>query len=199
MKLIGCAGQARNGKDVTADHLARKLGWNRGAFASNVKRIFCDAFGVDYEFIEHWKTVPNAPEDFQMAVRNALQFIGDGFRQIKGEVWIDMLLRDEPDSLIISDIRYVNELRAVRKRGGVNVLIYRPGFMNDDPNDSEAVMRRFATHFLKMGREGSVSSSGDYGLVDFFIVNDGSVDDLFAKIDDLVVPHLSLLSQATLV
>ena len=131
-----------------------------------------------------------------MAVRQGLQFIGDGFRQIKGDVWIDMLLRDELDSLIISDIRYVNELRAVSERGGRNILIYRPGFLNDDPNDSEAVMRRFVTHFLKIGREGRVRSDGDYGLVDFFIVNDGSLGDLLQKIDDLVVPHLSLSTEA---
>jgi hypothetical protein len=197
MKLIGCAGQARNGKDVTADHLASRLGWKRGAFASNVKRIFCSTFGVDYEFIEKWKTVHDVPEGFQMAVRQGLQFIGDGFRQIKGDVWIDMLLRDRPESLIISDIRYVNELRAVNERGGRNILLYRPGFLNDDPNDSEAVMRRFVTHFLKTGREGIVRSEGDYGLVDFFIVNDGSVDDLLQKIDDLVIPHLSLSEQAS--
>lgn len=190
MKLIGCAGQARNGKDITADYLAKKLGWGRGAFASNVKRIFCEAFGVEPDFIEEWKTSSEMPEGFQMVVRKALQFIGDGFRQIKDGVWVDMLLRDNPDSLIISDIRYINELKAVRERGGINILIYRPGFMNDDPNDSEAVMKRFALHFIDGGREGRVRSQGDYGLVDFFLVNDGSLDDLYGKIDSLVVPHL---------
>lgn len=190
MKLIGCAGQARNGKDITADYLAKRLGWGRGAFASNVKRIFCESFGVEPEFIEEWKTSREVPEGFQMAVRKALQFIGDGFRQIKGGVWIDMLLRDEPESLIISDIRYVNELRAVKDRGGYNILICRPGFLNDDPNDSEAVMRKFATHFLETGREGKVSSEGDYGLVDFFVINDGSLEELYDKLDSLVVPHL---------
>jgi hypothetical protein len=190
MKLIGCAGQARNGKDVTADYLALKLGWNRGAFASNVKKIFCDTFMVDSNFIEKWKTSKEVPDGFQMVIRKALQFIGDGFRQIKDEVWVEMLLNSDFDSMIISDIRYVNELKAVRQRGGINILIYRPGFMNDDPNNSEAVMKRFANHFIENKVEGKVCSQGDYGLVDFFIVNDSSLEDLYAKIDALVIPHL---------
>lgn len=190
MKLIGIAGQARAGKDTSADYLAEKLGWARSAFASNVKKIFCEAFSAHPEFIETWKTRNEIPEGFGTPVRKALQFIGDGFRQIKDSVWVDMLLKDISSPTIISDIRYVNELRAVKERGGKTVLVYRPGFLNDDPNDSEAVMRRFVSHFLDLGQEGLVNSTEEYGLVDFFIINDGSVSSLHSKIDSLVLPHL---------
>jgi hypothetical protein len=193
MRLLACAGQLRQGKDVTADYLAKRLGWGRGSFASNVKRIFCETFGADLDFIEKWKTVSEPPPGFKIPVRQALQFIGDGFRSIKDEIWIEMLLRDPEISLIISDVRYRNELSAVRARGGINILIYRPGFINDDPNDSEAQIRGFVEYFLQRGGEGKIDSSpGDFGLVDFFLVNDGSLDDLYSKIDRLILPHLMI-------
>lgn len=194
MKLIGCAGQLRNGKDVTADFLGDRLGWNRGAFASNVKRIFCETFNVDPEFIEKWKTIPQPPPGFNKSIRQSLQFIGDGFRTIKDGIWIEKLLRDCPDSLIISDIRYKNELSKVKELGGINILIYRPGFLNDDPNPSESVMKDFVLHFLEKGVEGKVKSNGDYSLIDYFLINNGEISDLHNKIDNLVISQLKEVS-----
>lgn len=191
MKLLGCAGQLRNGKDVTADYLAHKLGWARGAFASNVKRIFCETFNVDSDFIEQWKTISEPPPGFSMPVRQALQFIGDGFRSIKDGIWIEKLLKCNTNSLIISDIRYKNELLKVKQLNGHNILIHRPGFLNDDPNPSEAVMKEFVLHFLDNKLEGKVESKSEaYSLIDFFLINDGTLDDLYSKIDNLVLPHI---------
>jgi hypothetical protein len=188
--VIGVAGQLRQGKDVAADHLARALDLKRGAFATGVKQVFCEYFGVDMAFVERWKVVDEPPPGFLVSVRKSLQFIGDGFRSIKDDVWVERLFSQHPDDMAISDVRYRNELAAVRERGGFNLLVYRPGFMNDDPNGSEAQIRPFVEHFLAGGKEGRVAAHGDFGLVDFFVVNDGGIGDFHAKIDDLVVPFL---------
>ena len=190
LKFVGCAGQQRVGKDVTSDYIAHRLGWGRGAFATKVKSVFCDVFGVDMDFIEKWKVVPEPPPGFDMPVRQALQFIGDGLRGIKGSVWIDSLMNRNMGSMAISDIRYRNELLAVKEHGGVNILIHRPGYLNDDPNQSEAQIRPFVEHFLLNGQEGKNDMEGDHGLVDFFIVNDGNLERLYSKIDRLVLPAL---------
>jgi hypothetical protein len=194
--VIGVAGQLRQGKDLASDHLARTLGLDRGAFATGVKQVFCEYFGVDMAFVERWKVVDEPPPGFLVSVRKSLQFIGDGFRSIKDDVWIERLFSQHPHDVAISDVRYRNELAAVRERGGINVLIYRPGFMNDDPNGSEAQIRPFVEHFLAEGREGGVTADGDFGLVDFFLVNDGGIDDFRAKIDELVVPFLKRSAMA---
>lgn len=188
--VIGVAGQFRQGKDKASDHLAERLGFGRDAFAFGVKRVFCEYFGVDMDFVEKWKVVDEPPPGFLTSVRRALQLIGDGFRKIKDDVWIEALFRRSPDGVVVSDVRYRNELAAVRARGGVNLLIYRPGFLNDDPNGSEAQIRPFVEHFLSRGEEGRVSGDGDFGLVDFFVVNDGGLDDFYGKLESLVVPHL---------
>lgn len=197
--VIGVAGQFRQGKDKASDYIAQELGLNRDAFAFGVKNVFCDYFGVDMDFVERWKVVDEPPPGFLISVRRALQLIGDGFRTIKDDVWIEALFRRSPMGVVVSDVRYRNELATVKSRGGFNLLVYRPGFMNDDPNGSEAQIRPFVEHFLAKGEEGRVESEGDFALVDFFVLNDGGLDDFYAKLDYLVIPFLRRSFQASLV
>lgn len=194
--VIGVAGQFRQGKDKASDHLAHSLELGRDAFAFGVKSVFCEYFGVDMDFVERWKVVDEPPPGFLISVRRSLQLIGDGFRNIKDDVWVEALFRRSPSRVVVSDVRYRNELATIKSRGGSNVLVYRPGYMNDDPNGSEAQIRPFVEHFIAMGVEGKVESEGEFGLVDFFVVNDGGLDDFYAKLDSLVVPFLKRPARA---
>lgn len=154
MYVIGVAGQAQMGKDTLADELHILLNecggvqWTRAAFASNVKRVFMETFDVDADFVEKWKVITENPPDFDMPVRQALQFIGDGFRKIKSTVWLDIPFRDNVPK-IISDVRYINEFCRVKKEGGMNILVGRPDKLNDDPNGSEAQIRPYVVWCLK--------------------------------------------------
>lgn len=148
MKLIAVYGQLANGKDILCDDLAVELNqksgekWERGAFANAVKNTFCSAFDVDRDFIEKWKRIDSPPPGFLLPIRKGLQNIGDGFRQIVPDIWIKIALREAiNNNMIISDGRYINEAKSVKENGGINVLIYRDGFLNDDPNPSEAQLR----------------------------------------------------------
>jgi hypothetical protein len=56
---VGIGGQARSGKDTLGAHLVQRLNasgklgcWERRGFATPVKRIFIDTFGVDENFVE---------------------------------------------------------------------------------------------------------------------------------------------------
>ena len=128
--------------------------WTRGAFADAVKDTFCRAFNVDRAFIEKWKRINTPPPGFAISVRQGLQKIGEGFRQNVPDIWIEIALRDKSDNLIISDGRYINEAKAVCEKKGINVLIYRDGFLNNDSNLSEAELRpllEYANDFLSDG------------------------------------------------
>ena len=203
MKVICVAAQFNSGKDEFSDHLSKKLHeislyrWYRRAFALPVKEIFCQSFDVDMEFVEKWKRIPEPPPGFLMPVRQALQFIGNGYRQIKESIWIDLALRDKTRNLIISDSRYINEAKAVRDNNGVNFLLLRPGYINDDPNPSEAELRPMVEYCSKRVKEGPINHA-DYkdapeGLqyYDYFLVNDGTLADFKKKIDDVVTPYLN--------
>lgn len=212
-KIVLFAGQMESGKDTSADLLAARLNaavpparphkggdgppgrtnigyavrrlWTRTAFALKVKQIFCDTFGVDLEFVEKWKRVKEPPPGFLMPVRDILIDIGNGFRAYCPTVWIDYVLR-LPGDLIVSDGRYLNELRAVRAAGGVVALCWRPGKENELDSPSEQELRPLLRALIASGRRGRIRK-GDPGgdLVDYFLVNDGGVADLKPKVAEV--------------
>jgi len=203
MKVIGLAGQMRNGKDVIADYLALNLGWERTAFAKNVKQVFMDTFDVSWDFVEEWKVKPENPPSFDMPIRQGLQFIGDGFRKIQGDIWIELAFRKMTKPSIISDVRYINELVKINDVDGINILVYRPGHLNDDPNGSEAQIKPVVEWFRDTGLEGNVVEQvleqkccatdipHDCLKVDLFIINDGNLDDLYDKCSQMIVPFIN--------
>jgi hypothetical protein len=222
--VIGVAAQAQMGKDTLADRLQEKLNerltnnrnkslsesewnesafsWERSAFASNVKKVYADTFGVDQDFIEEWKVKDEIPPGFDMPVRKGLQFIGDGFRKIKSLIWVDLCFRDSIPK-IISDVRYINEFTRVNKEGGLNILIGRPDMLNDDPNGSEAMIRPFVEWSLSnLPNKFNVMVKGDLDaldletppenmeLFDVFIRNDGTKEELYDIVDTQLVPFV---------
>ena len=209
MNVIGIGGQLGSGKDTLADYLAAKLNtrfkcallWRRIGFAHAVKKVFMDSFNVSWDFIETWKRNPEPPPGFDKNIRQSLQFIGDGFRQIRSNIWIETAFREDMPK-IISDVRYLNEAEAIKKHDGLTVLVWREGHENDDPNPSESQIKPTVDWFVKSGLEGYVKDKlsdclGVYGeggkllnpsLFDFFIRNDGNLDQLYKKVDDLLIP-----------
>jgi hypothetical protein len=187
--VVGIGGQLENGKDVLADHLGQVLAgkWERDAFAAEVKKVFETTFGVTREWVERWKRIDTPPPGFLKTVRQMLIDIGDGFRSFRADVWIDKALRREGQRVILSDARYLNEMRAVKDRGGVTIAIYRPDRDNSNPNASERELRRYIQKFIDAGVRGV---TGD-DLVDLFVVNDAGVDGLFAFADAVVTPFIA--------
>lgn len=219
--VIGVAGQAQMGKDTLADRLQEVLNWNsevqwqRAAFAHGVKEVYADTFGVSREFIEEWKVKDEVPPGFDMTVRKSLQFIGDGFRQIRSSVWVDRPFRTTAPK-IISDVRYPNEFEKIKQEGGINILVGRTDKLSDDPNGSEALIKPYVEWALaqeceeavnvhlnakrvmeSMGAEEIVSGTdAPEGTDNFhlFVQNDGTLDEFYNKIDNIVVPYIQSFS-----
>lgn len=191
---VGIGGQARSGKDTLGNHLVMRLTsstsalWQRRGFADAVKKIFMDAFGVDRAFVERWKTLPETPPGFEMPVRSCLTEIGDGFRRMRPTVWIDKLFSDVSFHQVVTDVRYFNEIAAIRQHGGAVILVYRPGFENDTPNPSEQELRPLIRALVALEIEGEVRDLET--PCDYFLLNTGSIADLDRKVDELVLPTL---------
>jgi hypothetical protein len=196
MKYICIGGQMRAGKNVIGDYICRRLGFTETSFAKPVKEIFCRAFGVDMDFVEKWKVREECPPGFNKTVRQTLQFIGDGFRASNPNVWVDYAFANNPVMSCYTDGRYVNELRRVKAEGGVNILLRRPSHENNCDNESEAQIKRlvdwFVANDIPEGRfSDQLGAPEGCNFVDFFLVNDGDVRGLYAKLDRLVIPRLS--------
>lgn len=146
MKIISLSGRKGAGKDeVCAAILAAYPGGLRLAFADPLKQEICDACGVSLQTINDNKSV----------FRPILQWWGTEFRrqfQKQPDYWIDQLRlqlyhcqMQKVPYVIVTDARFLNELRMVKRMGGVTVLVNRPhtGETDIDPHSSEQEWRQW--------------------------------------------------------
>jgi hypothetical protein len=162
-KLIGLVGRARVGKDTVANffrttHTLRRFaqpmkdavkvlyGWSDLIIESNLKD----------EIDTKWGITPRTAM-IHMA-ETTKQFIGPDF-------FIKRLFHDWKDEpIIISDVRFENEIREIHKRGGITIKISRSGIHKYD----------FEDHI------DSLETTYEIG-------NDGSLDELVHEIEILKV------------
>jgi hypothetical protein len=74
------------------------------------------------------------------------------------------------DKVVLTDVRYPNEYRAIKNREGIIIRIVKPGIGAVNGHSSETALDNFA--------------------FDATIVNDGSIYDLNKKIDNLIKERL---------
>ena len=95
-------------------------------------------------------------------VRELLQGIGQGLRDaIDPNLWVKILFANTEDwsNYIIADVRYPNEIKAIKERNGILLRI--------DRKDAGA------------GNHSSETALDDYKEWDVHIENNGSIEDLF--------------------
>ncbi len=205
-KTIGIGGQLANGKDETANYLAERLNalcqesWKRNAFANKVKEVFETSFCKNRAWTEEWKRKEMAPPGFKKNVRQCLIGIGDGFRQMNPTIWIDQAFHNQETHQIISDCRYVNECNYIRERGGITILLWRDGFMNSLQNASEQdfmpfIKKCIETQSWTTGETRWKPFEGEIGAgmempFDFFLRNEGTIEDLKNKVDNILIPFI---------
>lgn len=155
--IIGLTGYAGSGKDTAAEVLVRR-GWTRLAFADKVK-----------ELATHlgWDGSKEGPG------RDFLESVGQGVRDTVGEhAWRNVVLRqifkeqEALRSVVVTDVRYPNEVNALTGSGGRIVRVVRPGYGPQGPSDSLL----------------------DDFIPDLELTNDGTVNELRAKIISYVDP-----------
>ncbi len=122
--ILGLMGPAGSGKSTVASYLERKYGAKRYSLADPLKEIAMRVFGFSrnqcYGTQAEKETVDPR---YNFSPRWLLQRLGtEGCRAVLGEnVWTDALIyrisKDEPDFAVIEDVRFVNEVNAIRSIG----------------------------------------------------------------------------------
>lgn len=167
--LVGLIGKKRSGKDTFAVTLTEHRGFERFAFADPLKAavysvnpIVCDGGLVkrlrDVVDRHGWEEAKENRE-----VRRLLQEYGVSIREIQPGFWVDATMRPALDALgtsrvVVTDVRFPNEVEAIKVAGGSIVRITRPGLVSDDQHVSETAL-------------------DDY-VADHTVVNDGTLIDL---------------------
>jgi hypothetical protein len=140
--IIGIAGFQGSGKDTIADYLCNIYGFKRDSFAATLKDAVAAVFGWDRELLEGrtresrawreqvdpwWANRLNMPE---LTPRYVLQVWGTEVarKSFHDDIWIASLenkLRKTNNDIVISDVRFPNEIRAIRNADGVVIRVKR--------------------------------------------------------------------------
>ena len=187
--LIGVVGLIGSGKDTVSKRLEQKHGFRRDSFAKSLKDAVSAMFNWDREMLEgngddsrQWREQPDEfwSKKFGKTVtpRWVLQHFGtEVMRQhMHDAIWIDSCLsRYDGQPTVISDTRFQNELKTIKENKGQIILVKR----------GELPTRE------QMQDKGAHKSEWDWmgWNFDHVIDNDGSREDLYKKVDDLIVSN----------
>jgi len=144
MILIGLTGRAQSGKDSVADYLEVQHGFIGMAFADPIKNALDVMFGED---VDDGRDKEAVIDWIGKSSRELMQTLGTewGRQMIHHDLWVRCLERalaenldtNDPHPIVITDVRFENEARWIRERGGKIWLIRRPDAAPARPHPSE--------------------------------------------------------------
>ena len=170
--------------------LEEQSGWEVKKFAGKLKTIASLLTGVrinDFEDQEFKKLDMN-PE-WGMTYREFLQKLGtEAMRDgLHTNVWVNALFADyrppkmseyNPSNWIITDLRFPNEMEAVKERKGITIRVVRPhGYTN--PHTGEYKEMPLSYH--------PSETALDDANFDYEIINDGTIADLVKKVREILI------------
>jgi hypothetical protein len=210
--IIGVCGFIGSGKDTVADYLVNLHHFRRESFANTLKDAVSAVFGWDRTMLEgrtkqarEWRELQDNWWTNRLGMvitpRWVLQNWGtevcrNGFHD---DIWIASLenkLRNSTDDVVISDCRFPNEIRAIKKAGGRVVRVVRgpePEWynaavsQNRGPNGNST----WALSGRQLEQLGVHESETAWVGTKFDVVldNNSTLDDLYQQVKRLVQDH----------
>jgi hypothetical protein len=207
--IIGFIGFIGSGKDTAADYLVNYHGFRRDSFANTLKDAVACVFGWDRTLLEGRTSEARKWREQQdewwtkrlgkpITPRWVLQYWGtevcrQGFHD---DIWIASLenkMRKTADNIVISDVRFPNEITAIHNAGGLVVRIKR----GEDPEWYDAAVSTnrgpdgnstWSLSISKLERLGIHTSETAWvgGDIDHTVINNTTIDDMFGQIKNLV-------------
>jgi dephospho-CoA kinase len=175
---IAFTAKLRAGKDTAAHHLYIQHGFDKVAFGDALKRIAHETFSWVSEFSKP---------------RALYQNVGQLMREIDSEVWIkhaEMAVQGAIDfrvntgaeqiGIVLTDVRQQNEVDWCRANGFTIIRITSPD------EDRIARAKIAGDDFNEADLAHETESHIDGFAVDYEVTNDGSLDDLKRKVDEIM-------------
>lgn len=185
--LVGIAGQKQSGKNTVAKLIAAHLPGETVeiAYATKMKESLAAFLGIPVEWIDLLKEgtsrikIHPDPDlslelieglfSVELTFREAIQRYGtEAHRDVfRDSFWIEEALRDRDKSkiTIVTDVRFPNEMEAIRDRGGMMIKVVRPGLPEDEHPSEQGI------------------PDDDCQVV---ILNDGTLDELAIGVEGLL-------------
>lgn len=207
--IIGICGFIGCGKDTAADYLVNFHEFRRESFAGILKDAVSAVFGWDREMLEgrtrqsrEWREQvdtwwANRLDMPTLTPRWVLQYWGTEVlrRGFHDDIWIAGLenkLRNSRDNVVISDCRFPNEIQAIKNQGGQVIWVQRGELpewydhavaANKGPKHIGWALGKDQLSKYKIHASETSWVGTDF---DAIVDNNGSLDDLYQQIKNLV-------------
>lgn len=207
--IIGITGLIGSGKDTAANYLITHHKFKKESFANTLKDAVAAVFGWDRELLEgqskHSREWREQVDEWwsdrlgrEITPRLVLQQWGTEVcrKAFHDDIWIASVenkLRKTKDDIVISDLRFPNELRAIKNSGGITIRITRG--QNPEWYDAAAAYNRgpngnelWAVSKAKLDKFGvHASEYSSVGLkYDHYVDNNGTIDELHKKLESII-------------
>jgi hypothetical protein len=174
MTLIGLVGTKGVGKDTVGDYLT---GYTKRAFATSIKQACAILFDLSPHIFEG-DDKELCDKRHGMSPRQMLQLVGtDFFRdKVDADFWIHHFKhwysQHVSDNIVVTDLRFQNEVDAIKALGGIVVRITR----------SHETGGRHTLADTHVTKQGVATLQG----VDYYVANDSTLEHLYAQIDKIL-------------
>lgn len=179
--LIGVLGRKGSGKDTVSDYVVKKFNFEKMTLAEPLKNACKELFNFSDEQL-YGDLKETIDPQWEISPRKVLQWLGtDVIRNrinelnpnIGNNFWV-MLLRikylqklsqNKIINVIVSDVRFQNEIDMIHQLGGKVIKLTRPSINNADAHESEKNI--------------------DNLKGDIDIINDSTLDELYKNVDEI--------------
>ena len=216
--IIGFVGFIGSGKDTAADYLVNFHGFRRDSFAATLKDAVANVFGWDRTLLEgrtkesrEWREQEDAWWSERLGKpitpRYILQYWGtevcrNGFHS---DIWIASLenkLRKTADNVVITDVRFTNEIKSIKDAGGKVFRIKRgadPSWYEYAVNFNQGPTNmRWSLSKMQLDRDNVHASEFSWvgnKHIDAEIDNNGTIDDLYNQLRSQVEDRLGAIER----
>jgi len=207
MALISLSGLIGSGKDTVSDYLVTECGYTRESFAGPLKDAVSVIFNWDREMLEGKTAEARARREVvdrwwakrldipHLTPRWVLQHFGTEVcrNNFHDAIWIASLENKlhglEGKDIVVSDVRFINELEMLEKIGAKTVRVFR----GDNPEwwETALAVPKYDEALVKMQTVyGSIhQSEWDWAphKFDVLLSNNGTLEDLYVGIRNQVL------------
>jgi len=196
--IIAISGLIGSGKDTVADYLVNIHEYRRESFAGNLKNAMCEIFGWERNMVEgrskssrDWREQVDEWWAERLGIphltpRWVLQHVGtDVIRgHFHDDIWLASLenkLRKTDDNIVISDVRFKNEVKMLKDLGAICVEVIRgdrPDWYKHAATNDVATLTKLGVHRSEYDWVGTE--------FDATLDNNGGMDDLYKQVELLL-------------